>query len=196
LDVSNNTVLKVLNCSNNNLSALNVSNNTLLTGLYCDHNNLSTLDLSNNSNLKVFMCGYNNPLTKINLKNGNNSIITDMYANNNQNLTCIQVDNVTNANTYTGWLKDPTASYSTNCFLSVNEIQKQQFKIYPNPVSEKMIFSEKIGAIQIFDSTGKKIISIKDCLTELNVNLLPIGNYILKGKVVSGNPVTIKFIKK
>jgi len=49
LNVSNNTLLKILSCQNNQLTALDVSKNTALTSLYCNNNQLSSLDLSKNT---------------------------------------------------------------------------------------------------------------------------------------------------
>ena len=51
LDVNKNTALTNLNCSNNRLTSLDVSNNKALTQLYCNNNKLLCLDLSNNTSL-------------------------------------------------------------------------------------------------------------------------------------------------
>ncbi len=88
LDLSKNTALVELQCSNSNITTLNLSNNpnltTLtvssknlndldlancpkLTTLKCTYTNLTTLDLSNNPNLKELIC-YQNKLTAIDLK--------------------------------------------------------------------------------------------------------------------------------
>ncbi|MFT4602057.1 MAG: hypothetical protein ACI857_002243 [Arenicella sp.] len=53
------TAVDILDCSNNQLSALDVSNNLLLHGLVCFSNQLTTLDLSNNTDLIGFDCSYN-----------------------------------------------------------------------------------------------------------------------------------------
>lgn len=93
LDLSNNIALKELYCYNNNISKLNISNNTALTDLNCYHNQLTELDLSNNIALKYLDCG-SNKLTKIdiskNINLGNfrcpNNQITDIDASNNAKL--------------------------------------------------------------------------------------------------------------
>ena len=62
LDLSNNTALTSLSCTNNLLASLDVSNNTALTYLYCDNNELTSLDVSNNT-LLSFLDIQNNQFT-------------------------------------------------------------------------------------------------------------------------------------
>ena len=62
LDVSNNTALTYLNCSNNQLTNLDVSKNTALTYLDCSENQLTSLDVSKNTVLDELRC-YRNQLT-------------------------------------------------------------------------------------------------------------------------------------
>ncbi len=58
LDVSKNTKLQVLDCSDNRLTALDVSKNIALTVLSCNINHdLTKLDISQNANLKTLYCG-------------------------------------------------------------------------------------------------------------------------------------------
>ena len=114
LDVSKNTALKSLSADRNQLTTLDISKNTALTELSVWANQLTTLDVSKNILLEGLYVS-DNQLTSLNLKNGNNNMLSDMDATNNPNLTCIQVDNATNANTNGGWYKDATASYNENC---------------------------------------------------------------------------------
>ena len=89
IDVSNNTKLTYLECSENNLetlagieyltelnrfkcrenelTSLDVSNNTKLTYLDCAYNSLASLDLAKNSNLAYLRCNNNDYLTEINV---------------------------------------------------------------------------------------------------------------------------------
>lgn len=53
------TQLVELECSANNLSALDVSKNTQLTDLNCSGNNLSSLDVSKNTQLTELICRWN-----------------------------------------------------------------------------------------------------------------------------------------
>jgi len=57
LDVSQNTVLEILQCSRNQLTDLDVSKNTALTVLGCNGDQLKTLDISKNTALTELSCG-------------------------------------------------------------------------------------------------------------------------------------------
>ena len=118
LDLSHNTALTKLDCFNNQLTSLDLSQNTALIFLVCYENQIASLDLSQNIAL-ISLNSLNNQLSSLNVKNGNNSILTEFNVSGNNNLQCIQIDNVTNANTgqapYDNWVKDVTALYSENC---------------------------------------------------------------------------------
>ena len=68
VDISYNTALSVLWCSNNRITSLNTGNNTTLAELYCEKNNLKNLDISRNAGLKVLDCS-DNSLTSLDLSN-------------------------------------------------------------------------------------------------------------------------------
>lgn len=113
LDLSSNTLLTYLNVRNNQLTSLDLTNNTLLTDLNCDLNVLTSLDLSLNTSLEVLDCN-SNLLTSLNLKNSNNTAITWFEANNNPDLTCIEVDDA--AYSTTNWTNiDAQTSFSEDC---------------------------------------------------------------------------------
>jgi len=59
LDMSLNTDITWLDCSNNQLTALDLSWNTDLTWLDCSHNKLTALDVSGNTALRRLDCGFN-----------------------------------------------------------------------------------------------------------------------------------------
>lgn len=136
LDLSNNTSLTYLYCSDNQLTALDISNNTSLKHLGCHRNQITDLDLSNNVAL-TFLYAHQNQLTKLNLANGNNPQMTPTVLSNNSNLTCIQVDDETDATTHANWTKDTIASYSNNCSVGLSEFAKNSFNIFPNPSYEQ-----------------------------------------------------------
>ena len=60
IDLSHNTQLTELICSNNRLTSLDVSHNTKLETLYCSYNTLSSLDVSQNTKLTNLYCYDNN----------------------------------------------------------------------------------------------------------------------------------------
>ena len=59
LDVSKNTKLEYLNCSDNKLTSLDLSKNPALKELDCRRNDLTALDLGNNAALETLQCSEN-----------------------------------------------------------------------------------------------------------------------------------------
>ena len=115
IDVSHNTGLLILNISNNNLSSLDISSVVGLGSLICNHNAIVSLDVSAQSSLTYFSGSYNQ-LTDLDIKNGNNVNMSHFDANNNPNLTCIQVDDAAWSTTH--WTQiDATASFSEDCSI-------------------------------------------------------------------------------
>ena len=114
LNVGQNELLLELEAQNNNLTSLDLSNNNNLTKLFCFFNNLSILDLSLNDQLVEIECQNNPSLSFLNVKNGNNTFVTNFRAQNNPSLSCIEVDNVVySTNNWTN--VDPQSVFSTDC---------------------------------------------------------------------------------
>lgn len=181
LDVSNNTALINLVCGNNLLTSVDVSNNTALISLICYGNSLTSLDLSVNTALTWLYC-YGNSLTSLNMANGNNTNVTNFKAQNNPNLTCIEVDDVAYSNT--NWLDiDAGLSFNTNCGTTSIESLESIIKIslYPNPASSAIYIESKtqINKIQIIGLTGLKVIERKQNMTEIDISKLSEGIYML-----------------
>ena len=151
--------LRVLRCSNNQLSDIDLSSNILLRQLYCGGNQLSELDVSTNNSLTILRCG-NNPiisldlsntmqliqlfsrngaLTELNIKNGNNIILDSLYVTGNPNLSCIEVNNI---------------NYFNNNFSIANSnIDSQQY------------FSNNCSGTAIEEqTTNKELLSVTDLL--------------------------------
>jgi Leucine-rich repeat (LRR) protein len=80
LNLSQNTALKYLNCSNNSLTQLNITGLSNLQTLFCNYNNLTNLNFSGYSALLNLNCS-NNQLATLNLF-GNNAL-TYLVCNNN-----------------------------------------------------------------------------------------------------------------
>ena len=112
LDVSGATALVFLDCHSNQLTSLNVNGATALNTLYCGNNQLECLDISNNINLEELDCD-DNLLEQLNTRNGNWQNMTFSALNNN--LTCVEVDNIGYATA--NWVSDfdSFVSFSTNC---------------------------------------------------------------------------------
>ena len=83
LDLSKNTKLEELTCSDNNLTSLNISNCPELTILRCHNNKLTTLNVTNNTKLYSISCGGRggNLLTELDLSN-NSALELLAFANN------------------------------------------------------------------------------------------------------------------
>ena len=167
LDLSNNLALKFLDASfNSTLTGMNISNCNQLENLYAIYCDLNSIDLSQNPQLKKLVLGIdygfntvsnnlesvdvsNNPLLErlavnycniqhLNVKNGNNPVLTQLNARNNPALYCIQVDDETAANNgempYSQWYLDSQTDFSENCELQIPEFLAKNVKLYPNPV--------------------------------------------------------------
>ncbi len=88
LDVSKNTALNELDCSNIQLTSLDVSKNTALTYLYCPFNDdLTSIDVSKNTALTYLECGFNQ-LTSLDVSK--NTALTELRCFYNQ-LTSLDV---------------------------------------------------------------------------------------------------------
>jgi Leucine-rich repeat (LRR) protein len=108
IDLSQNTSLVNLDCSDNQLTSLDL--NSALQSLDCSNNQIISLDISNNTMLSYLNCS-NNQLTSLDLRNGNNLLLE---ADGNINLTCANVDEVSWSNS--NWTNiDSWLSFSTEC---------------------------------------------------------------------------------
>ncbi|CAH8286597.1 gliding motility-associated-like protein [Mariniflexile fucanivorans] len=80
IDVSNLIDLNIFWCAKNQLTLLNVSQNTKLISLVCDTNQLSTLNVSKNTNLGVLIC-ENNQISSIDITQ--NTLLSRFECGNN-----------------------------------------------------------------------------------------------------------------
>jgi Leucine-rich repeat (LRR) protein/PKD repeat protein len=92
LDVSTNAALEILDCAVNQLNGLDVSNNTALTELFCNENLLTSLNTTSNTNLTILDVG-DNQLSSINLNS--NSQLTEFRGARN---SFISIDFTSNPN--------------------------------------------------------------------------------------------------
>ena len=134
LDVSSNSNLSTLDVSNTNLASLDLSANTNLTFLKTSNVSsldtvkipisisilnlrgtaITSLDLSTHINLTSLLVFNNSNLTELNLQNGVNTMLNQFNSTATPNLSCIQVDDVTYANTT--WNNVDNANvFSTDC---------------------------------------------------------------------------------
>ena len=184
LDVSQLSNLTFLSCGETSLSTIDLSQNSMLSSLICSYSpQLVSLDVSMNAALTELRCQGNSTLTSLNVKNGNNTAITLFYANQNPNLTCIEVDNA--AYSTTNWTAiDATTSFSENCAtMSINDETISQIKLFPNPSSDYLNIKSKNIVnqdYQIMDILGKPIGSGTMISNKINISLLKSGIYFLR----------------
>src|SRR5690606_38688155 len=114
-----------------------------------------------NSNLRLLRCSENE-LTELNLKNGNNQNIERMWAYENPNLVCIQIDDesatypVCDMPNFIGWCKDETAYYSEFCDLGIENFIISEIVIFPNPATNilKIQSNHDIDRVHIYSIQG------------------------------------------
>lgn len=198
LDLSALPGLFNFSCNGNNLIALDVSNNPILSVLRCENNSIQQLDVSQNVDLAYFTC-QSNELTSLNMKNLNSTTLGSFDATSNPNLTCIEVDDVTDATT--NWTDiDATASFSLSCSsLGLQEANLHEtISVSPNPTSGEIRIRELTNQAdyQVVSLSGqivkKGIVFPED---KLNIEDITPGVYFIH--VQTDNKLfTSKFIKK
>ncbi len=173
------TNLDLLSCWGNSLTTLDLSNNLSLTGLYCSDNNLVNLDLSLHSMLTELDCSSNN-LSTLNVANGNNVNMSNINFNAryNSNLTCIEVDDVVHSSSWA--LIDAQTSFSEDCqSLGVNSKEQNTIEVYPNPTSNILNFSEEMQEVQVYDLSGKLVLSNPRTDSQIDISVLEKGAYLI-----------------
>lgn len=221
LDVTNNTSLEILRFSRNQIYTINISNNPNLTNLVAFSNFLSEIDISINQNLVFFdvydnqivdldisnntsimyLSCSNNNLKSLSVKNGNNNKLYQMYAMNNPELLCIEVDDE-DAIHYdcdpifgTGWCKDETATYSEFCELGIEDFAANEIVLYPNPADKILTIQSKveIEKVTIYTLQGVMVREYYDT-NGLDVSNLSQGVYFVE-ITSEGKKAIQKFIK-
>jgi type IX secretion system substrate protein len=188
LDVSQNGALTWLGCYSTSLLFLDLSQNTSLAFLQCGLTGLTWLDVSLNTALETLYC-TDNQLEYLNVKNGNNSILTAFQSERNPSLNCINVDDETAANDaqvapYNLWVKDAWVTYSENCAaLSLDDkLLAKSIALYPNPVSDILIIDSKIPLtkVEIYSILGQKVKEVNSGFNSIHLDNLSKGIYIVR----------------
>ena len=146
LDVTYNPLLESLFCASNGITNLDLTLSTLLSSLDASNNEILALDLSNINNPNCsnpedpqgeeIPCSStinvsNNQLTSLNINNYNNEYISSFDARDNDDLVCIQVEDVDEANDASGW-QNGSAYYSAdgNCIDNLTYVPDDNFEAY------------------------------------------------------------------
>jgi len=216
-DVSNLYELKVLQASNNRIAKIQLGNNTKLISLSLSDNFLTELDLTQNTDLIRLLANDNiiktldlrentsllrlsvkgNGMTSIDLRNGNNTQMSGAsIALNNNNLNCINVDDVDYSTDFWAESKDDMAYYSANCKEIKNpnttSTPSTFASIYPNPSVGP--FTLDLGSIQknvvveVYNTLGALVSSNEyDEASVITENLsLAAGTYVVNVVMESG----------
>jgi hypothetical protein len=197
------------------ISELDLSNNPALTNLNLSSTNITELNLDNNPNLETVELSMSD-IEIVHIQNGNNGLLAGtyiLYGNDTarfnafacNNLTCVYVDNASDAiagiNDYEAWNVP-----NNNVFVETDqECQTlhvysgkilNELKIYPNPVEAEFTIktNERINKVEIFDLTGKKIITYEN-QNKFDISSLKKGVYLVKVKT-NNYHITTKLIKQ
>ena len=205
--------LQSLYCNSNQLTSLDLSQNINLTVVWCYGNHIGSLDVSQNSMLTTLLC-QNNSLTSLDVSQ--NLMLTSLQCHTNPNLSCIEVDNATDANAgsgiYAGWIKDNTAIYSENCGAMakgtiVSTVKDQgipeeaplaasDIKLYPNPVRDNVHLTLPAGKellnATVYNTNGQQVAASKT--NRISLKKLPTGIYFVILQFSDGARITKKVI--
>ncbi|WP_242205424.1 T9SS type A sorting domain-containing protein [Aestuariivivens insulae] len=197
---SNKTALESLWAYNMDLSSLNYNEYTALVNLDIGINQFTEADVSMLPNLYQFYCNQNQ-LTTLNLKNGNNSNLMWMWADDNPSLNCIQVDDVTYANNKTiadDWRINGSEYYSTDCTLGIDDFYPSNISIYPNPTKHSL-FIEPFANTEynLLNIQGQEMLKghLTSGINEIDVSSIAKGVYIMNLQSSQGK-ITKKLIKQ
>ncbi len=152
LDVSNQNIadltgiedfvsLQFLDCSNNQLIALDLSSNTELGDLYANNNVITSLNLESNTKLDEIYV-QNNNLNTLSLTDGSSDDNLGFNAIGNPNLYCIKVDNAAAFTALRSDFIDPQTSFSdNNCQIVVvaPKVFLQGATLNPNTGEENLM---------------------------------------------------------
>ncbi len=72
--------------------------------------------------------------------------------------------------------------------VSVDENSNDLFTVYPNPASEKIIFSQEAEQATVYDIKGAEVLTLGH-VTEINTNMLTNGLYLIKIVDSNGNSI-------
>ncbi|GAA3589339.1 T9SS type A sorting domain-containing protein [Flavivirga amylovorans] len=214
LDLSDNTALITINCSDNLLTTLDLTANINVTNLNIANNNFSEFVPSNIPSLQIFNCDSNqiidldftmntgltslscalNELESLNIKNGQNPSLTNLNAQNNVDLTCIQTDTGAVPGGVT-WIKDATTQYAINCRFGETYVPDDAFETalinfgYDTGALDDYVPTRTISNISFLDISEKGIsdlTGIEDftSLTILNVEENDIATVDLNANVL------------
>ena len=186
--------------SKNKLKDIDLKAQTLLQYLIIDKNEIATLDFYLDARL-YWLDVSNNKLTSLNIKNGKNTLFTNVLFSDNPELKCIQVDDEDYSNTNWTDKKDTSAVYSTNCStLGVEDSVFDKALVYPNPTKgEVHINNIVLEKATVYNTLGQLVksftISNGESSNTINLSGLPRGVYyvyLINGDAASAKKIILE----
>ena len=164
------TLLTILEIYNTEIYSIDLSQSILLNWLSIGSNpNLLNLDLSSNYNLD-FIDLWSNSLFELDLRNGNNQIITYFVSINSQNLICISVDDVSYS--YENWTNiDSWTYFSDDC----NPIQ-DSWNCVNDACVDPLDGSGEFSTLNDCEQVCQNISSISENIIDVNIFPNPSSN--------------------
>ncbi|MEM6718987.1 MAG: hypothetical protein AAF611_06725 [Bacteroidota bacterium] len=205
LDLTGLTQLEVLDAGVNLLESLDLSDNLNLTRLIVNDTRIRDLDLSQLTALTYLNCSVSN-LRTLNVRNGNNTNITFFDTTNNQNLTCILVDDA--AYSTANWTNiDATTNFTSTDYCRYTQIPDVNFEAELNALglddiaADGQVPTELIENLTALDVSNNNILDltgIEDFTALLTLNIaqnnitsLDISNNtLLSNLIATGNNFT------
>ncbi len=114
---------------------------------------------------------------------------------------------------FCSYLKNPAATHPRNisgnlsncldeaaviaaCILSVEDLDKTDVNVYPNPVQEMLYFSEAVSNVRVADMLGRMVQQQAAKGMSVNLSGLPNGVYILSATTDNGKTLMKKIVKE
>ena len=158
---------------------------------------MKDLDLSMYPNFDFLICDNNSELGSLDLRNGNNSSVFRFSALNNNQLSCISVDDAVWSVANWDSFIDTTCIFSIDCSVSAdNSVKKANGCVpYPNPTFGELRFDQfQPGAIfYIKTRSGKTVMEGQLKSNNLNLSDLSPGLYFLE--IMSDERFVYKLVK-
>ena len=163
-------LLTILEIYNTEIYSIDLSQSILLNWLSIGSNpNLLNLDLSSNYNLD-FIDLWSNSLFELDLRNGNNQIITYFVSINSQNLICISVDDVSYS--YENWTNiDSWTYFSDDC----NPIQ-DSWNCVKDACLDPLDGSGEFSSLNDCEQDCQNVSSINENIIDVNIFPNPSSN--------------------
>ena len=216
LVVENNSVLNQLNCSSNSISSLNLGSNTNLTDLNiaenaftvflpsevlslevlnCDSNSIKELNFQQNQSLTSLTC-QSNILEILNVRNGQNSILSNLNAQNNPSLICVETDDGTVPNG-ASWNIDVTAQFAVDCFFGQTFVPDDNFEQalidlgYDSGSLDDYVFTENIEDVNVLNIVGREISDLTGVEAFTSIRSLDVAENMITTLDLSANTLLV-----